>query len=127
MAGDLDSCAMLADGTVKCWGINQQGTLGNGTNADSSVPVRVNGISTAVAITAGEIHNCAVLSGGPVKCWGYNFYGQLGNGTKTDSNTPVRINGAHSHGGCRKLPGGFVPYLRAIRVRKGCNAGDGII
>jgi alpha-tubulin suppressor-like RCC1 family protein len=93
VAGDLESCALLTDGTVRCWGINQQGTLGDGTNTDSSVPVRVSGIGTAVAITAGEIHNCAVLSGGPVKCWGYNFYGELGNGTKTDSNTPVRVNG----------------------------------
>lgn len=59
------SCAVLAGGTVKCWGNNNYGELGNGsTAAGSTVPVSVSGITTAVAVTS-DITACAILSGGP--------------------------------------------------------------
>ena len=41
------SCATLADGTVWCWGLNDEGQLGDGTITASSVPVQVSGITTA--------------------------------------------------------------------------------
>ena len=40
-SGDFHSCAVLADGTVKCWGLNEFGQLGSGTLASSSVPISV--------------------------------------------------------------------------------------
>jgi alpha-tubulin suppressor-like RCC1 family protein len=93
-AGELFSCALLDSGGVKCWGMNTVGELGDGTDKwNSSTPVSVVGISTAVAITAGWAHACVVLSSGAAKCWGYNNGGQLGNGLTTAwySNTPVRV------------------------------------
>jgi alpha-tubulin suppressor-like RCC1 family protein len=46
-AGGLFTCAMLSDGTVRCWGSNFFGQLGDGTNTDASTPVQVSGITTA--------------------------------------------------------------------------------
>jgi alpha-tubulin suppressor-like RCC1 family protein len=92
-AGYNYSCAVLAVGTVKCWGSNDHGQLGNGTTSDSTSPVTVSGITNATKISAGSYHACAVLSGGAVKCWGYNRDGELGNGDLGYSSTPVGVVG----------------------------------
>ena len=92
-AGGDDTCARLADGTIKCWGDNGVGQLGSGTTTGSPTPVTVTGVITATAIAAGLVHSCARLTDGTIKCWGYNLYGQLGNGTTTNSSTPVTVTG----------------------------------
>ena len=84
-AGWSHSCALLDDGTARCWGRNDLGQLGNGHRTNSNVPVTVTGLTDAVAITAGGNHTCALLDDGTARCWGYNDYGQLGNGTTTNS------------------------------------------
>jgi len=92
-SGENYSCAVVSDGTVKCWGLNNAGQLGDGTIISKSRPVSVFGISTAVAVAGGYNHSCALLSSGAIKCWGSNAYGQLGNGTITQSLTPVFVSG----------------------------------
>jgi hypothetical protein len=97
-SGGGHGCALHARlGTVKCWGANAFGQLGNGSTGDSSAAVTVSGISGASTISAGDIHTCAALSSS-VKCWGYNGSGELGNGTFTSSppygsSTPVTATG----------------------------------
>jgi alpha-tubulin suppressor-like RCC1 family protein len=92
-AGQVDSCAVVADGSARCWGRNDFGQLGNGTTTDSLAPLVVSGLANVAAIDAGSSHSCAVLGNGTVKCWGSNNFGQLGNGGTTDSHTPVLVTG----------------------------------
>ena len=93
------SCALREDGAISCWGSNRNGQLGNGQSgydANSSVPVEVEGITDAKAVTAGGEHSCAVHEGGTISCWGNNDDGQLGNGQGGEdifSSIPVSVAG----------------------------------
>ena len=94
-AGAGHACARLVDLTVACWGRNDFGQLGNANAAttNSSVPVVVDGITSAGGVSAGGTHSCAVIIGSPsvVQCWGSNSAGELGNGTTSvgPTSTPV--------------------------------------
>lgn len=95
-SGDFHACATPGDGTVKCWGLNSSGQLGNDSTINSLKPVAVVGISTATQVSAGGRHSCALLSDSTVVCWGNNSSGQLGNSTTTSSRTPVQVTGLTS-------------------------------
>ncbi len=97
VSGDYHSC-LLRDSAVKCWGYNEYGQLGDGTNSYSNVPVDVSGLSGVTALVAGSNHTCALLSDGGMKCWGQNESGQLGDGTTTDSFLPVSVVGTGGTG-----------------------------
>ncbi len=92
VSGALSSCALLTGGTVKCWGSNAFGQLGDSTMISRSTPVSVINLGgAAMAIAGGGYHTCAILSGGGVKCWGNNDSGQLGDGTTTQRSSPVSV------------------------------------
>jgi alpha-tubulin suppressor-like RCC1 family protein len=91
-AGGEHTCALLAGGTLDCWGSNYRGDLGNGTITDSSTPVAVSGLTGSTGLAAGNVHTCALLTGGAVDCWGDGYPGQLGSGRlQTNSTTPVSV------------------------------------
>jgi alpha-tubulin suppressor-like RCC1 family protein len=80
--GDRFGCAVLVNGTAKCWGDNTSGQLGtqNTVSPDltSPNPVVVVGVTGITAMSAGSNHTCAVIAEGKMKCWGSAFEGQLG-------------------------------------------------
>jgi alpha-tubulin suppressor-like RCC1 family protein len=109
-AAPQHTCAVLGDGTARCWGRNSAGELGTGSydgpdncsddpdypTACSLRPAAVTGITNAAAIAAGDRHTCALSSAGAVTCWGwqhdihdeYGYYvGQV------SSPTPVIVSG----------------------------------
>jgi alpha-tubulin suppressor-like RCC1 family protein len=90
-AGIAHTCALTPEGGVQCWGNNDYGQLGDGTNIGSNVRVEVLGIEGGVSIVAGGNHTCVLESNGSVWCWGENTMGQLGNGTTANSNVPVKV------------------------------------
>ena len=89
----LDHSCALAAGTVRCWGANGFGQLGNGTTTDSGTPVMAMAITTAIAVSVGFTHSCALLASGVITCWGSNANGQLGDSTATNRTTPVIVAG----------------------------------
>jgi len=90
-AGLYFTCAALLEGTVKCWGDNSQGQLGDGTLIDRSSPVAVSGLGLVEDLDAGQAHVCVTPGDGRVLCWGDNGGGQLGDGTYVDSPAPTEV------------------------------------
>jgi alpha-tubulin suppressor-like RCC1 family protein len=92
--GYVHTCALLSDGSVKCWGGNYRGTLGLGdTNDRGNAPGQMGDAlpavdlgtgRKAVAVSAGHFFTCALLDDGSVKCWGVNGWGALGLGDTID-------------------------------------------
>lgn len=91
------TCALLNDKSVKCWGSNEVGQLGQaGDSLSSSHPVTVpvGDSFEATSIAAGYGHTCAIGAAGNVRCWGWNVYGQLGSAAAgRASASPVDVEG----------------------------------
>jgi alpha-tubulin suppressor-like RCC1 family protein len=93
-AGAGHTCALLDDGSVKCWGQSLHGELGSGNKTSRGIGPHEMGDELpnidfgtnrfAVSISAGQDHTCAVLDDGSVRCWGLNDHGQLGLGDTDD-------------------------------------------
>lgn len=92
-------CAYHNSGQIYCWGRNNKGQLGDGTNTARHYPTKVQLPAGAFYWNAlsrkgghDSLTNCAIADNGNVYCWGFNDSGQLGNGnTGTDENTPVAV------------------------------------
>jgi alpha-tubulin suppressor-like RCC1 family protein len=90
VTGNSHTCVMLDNSSIKCWGKNDSGQLGqgdtdsrgNGPNemGDNLLSIDLGSGKTARAISAGDSHTCAILDNSSIKCWGKNDSGQLGLG-----------------------------------------------
>ncbi len=77
--GFFHACALLKDGSVACWGYNDDSEVGLAKSGPVVKPSAVAGIAApAKQIVAGGYHTCVLLLGGEAVCWGYNNAGQLG-------------------------------------------------
>lgn len=94
--GASSACALLAGGSIDCWGEDEDGQLGNSTTTGpeacrfgfcSSRPVGVIGIVGATQVSVGGEGACALMSSGGIDCWGLDDLGQLGDGTTTTTDT----------------------------------------
>ncbi len=93
-AGGFHTCALMATGGVKCWGVNWHGQVGDGSTVERHVPIDVYGMSDGIKqVVAGKYHTCALNRVGGVACWGYNLYGQVGNGSTTQRPRPTGVYG----------------------------------
>jgi alpha-tubulin suppressor-like RCC1 family protein len=89
-AGSAHNCALAANGGATCWGSDEIGQLGDGTDDGNGVPAA----APFADITTGHAHTCAVTNAGAVWCWGWNAYGQLGPGiaiTQCAQNVPCSV------------------------------------
>ncbi len=95
-AGGWHSLVVCEDSTVKAFGENATGQLGNNSTDDSNVPVTAIGLNGIISVSAGgdqlEAHSMALKADGTVWCWGSNLYGGLGNGlTGTNNSTKIPV------------------------------------
>lgn len=99
---------MKTDGTVRAWGRNHKGQLGDGTLVLRKSPVSVIGLTNATSIGVGRDHSLAARADGRASAWGLNDFGQLGDGTLVNRSSPVLIVGLT---GATVLAGGIAYSL----------------
>jgi alpha-tubulin suppressor-like RCC1 family protein len=95
--GSSHACALLEDGTARCWGHNEWGQLGDGAMGfenNRAAPVTVQGLRDAAGLAAGGYHTCAWLRDGTVRCWGEGRQGQHGPGAPAEpAPRPIAVAG----------------------------------
>jgi len=91
--GSQHACAVLTDGTAKCWGNGGSGRIGNGSTTTAASPSAVkmggNVLTGIRSIASGAESSCAIINSGEVVCWGNNASGQLGNGSLVSQSQAV--------------------------------------
>lgn len=104
-AGGAFSCATVG-GPVYCWGSNDSGQLGDGTNDPRSTPRPVSELAGVIGLTAGDAHACALTESNGIRCWGANTYGQLGSSSigRESQSTPLKVD--NSDGAIAMAAGG---------------------
>ncbi len=91
--GENVTCALTHSGTVNCWGTNNAGEVGDGTNMQRLAPTQVVGLSGIVSFSGGRSFTCARSDQGSVWCWGQNDHGQCGSGNMTGLLLPNLVQG----------------------------------
>ena len=90
------TCALLNDGSARCWGANLSGQLGNGNALNQNAPAVVSGSHVFNQLVTGISHSCGRLTNGEVRCWGSNQLDQLGVASVFSSSTPITVDGLNA-------------------------------
>ena len=92
-ASGFHSCAVGKDASVRCWGRNLSGELGDGSTTNRATPVLIAlaGPQAVRSVASGSFHSCAVRTDERVLCWGRGQSGQLGRGSTATSTTPDAV------------------------------------
>jgi alpha-tubulin suppressor-like RCC1 family protein len=81
----------LSGGTIRAWGYNYYGQIGDGTTSTATLPKSIDPSNKYIQIATGDNHTCGITLNNDLKCWGKNTYGQLGDGTNTNRLVPTLI------------------------------------
>lgn len=92
-AGNYYSMVLSSDGTVRTFGSNVSGQLGDSTVENTNVGVRVKNLSGVIAIAGEGNRSIALKDDSTVWAWGHNFYGQIGDSTNFNRTLPVQVHG----------------------------------
>ncbi len=112
-SGPSHTCVIMADATVKCWGLGTSGQLGNAASLTSGTAVTVvtaaggPALTGVVEVSAGSAHTCARLDTGLAKCWGAGTNGRLGRASTASSSVPVDVRTSATNAVA-------LPYVRRI-------------
>lgn len=124
-AGSTHTLALLKDGTVRAWGENRWGEVGDGTTTNRDAPVTVPGVGKAVAVAAGgNGFSAALLADGTVMTWGNRLGGALGRTPDNDSRpspTPALVPGVQ---GVRAIAAGHAHVLALTEAGTVVSWGD---
>jgi alpha-tubulin suppressor-like RCC1 family protein len=88
--GEATTCAILGDGSARCWGANAEGELGLGKKSPDERPSKI-AASGVAGLCLASSHGCALTKAAKIMCWGSNKHGQLGDGTKETQLKPVAV------------------------------------
>jgi alpha-tubulin suppressor-like RCC1 family protein len=124
-AGSFHTCALLANGSVRCWGFPTYGTLGYGTLdviGDDETPAQAGDVDvggTVIQIAAGAHATCALLDDGAVRCWGRALEGELGYGNAEDigdDETPASAGNIEVGGPATSIDVGFLNVCATLET-----------
>jgi alpha-tubulin suppressor-like RCC1 family protein len=108
-AGEHHTCARMLDGTLRCWGSNYFGNLGDATYTQRLTPAVVSGIAGGVSrMHLFSYRTCAVMTDGSVRCWGSNAGGALYDGSLLARDEAVVV---PEFDGAPAVPALGVPWL----------------
>lgn len=89
-AGDFHSCARYKDGTVRCWGHNDEGQVGAGEELVLS-PTLVAQAEGAIDLATAASFSCALRPDRTVMCWGTGHV--FGDGRPKKKAVPMVLSG----------------------------------
>ncbi|MEO8797693.1 MAG: hypothetical protein ABI551_07405 [Polyangiaceae bacterium] len=122
--GDFHDCARMANGTVRCWGRNRDGELGDGGAVNGvKTPASVAGLSDVAQVAVGSDFSCARFTNGTVSCWGSGKI--LGDGNDVQKVKPSPVKGIT--GAVDLQAGGYVACVKTRAGAAKCWGLDAVV
>ncbi len=98
-------CAKLTDDSVKCWGYNDHGQIGDNSQTNRNTPVLISSLAGMIGMSSANHTTCALKSDGTPWCWGWGGFGMLGTGNDADQYVPAAVQGVT---GVSQISSGYV-------------------